>query len=371
MWKNLLIFLCVVLGGTVLWLRRNTYYDGPISDHFDGKRFYGAPRTSGLLEFIQWRLQADKSIWPRSAVNTYRDEPPERVEGNALRVSWVGHATFLIQTQGLNILLDPWWSKRASPVSFIGPKRVHMPGIAFDKLPKIHVVLVTHNHYEHMDLHTLKRLWLKDKPRIITPLGNDTIIKKAGSSIQAEAYDLGERVALGDGIAVTLEPAQHWSSRWGLDSNHALWASFVVTTPGGNLYLVGDTGYGDGSLFRKAREKYKHFRLAILPIGAFQPRWFMAYSHMGPVEALKAYKDLGEPYTVPSHYGTVKLAYDSYGEALQLLRTQAPLHRVPSNRFMPLCIGQSWEVPQEEELQDKNHEQKGLHRGARPALMAQ
>src|SRR5580704_15366111 len=183
------------------------YYDDPVSDHFDGERFFdpdGAPPRS-RRDLLRWRLHRRSGAkWPSSAPSPYADRPPVRVEGAAWRISYVGHASFLIQTAGQNILLDPVWSKRASPFRFLGPKRVNDPGIAFTGLPPIHAVLVSHGHYDHLDVATLSRLAAVHRPRVITALGDDAIMRNADAAIAAEGFDWNERVQIGAGVAVTL-----------------------------------------------------------------------------------------------------------------------------------------------------------------------
>ncbi len=205
-----------------------------------------------------------------------------------MRFSFVGHASWLIQTAGQNILVDPVWSERASPFSFAGPKRHNDPGIAFDALPPIDAVLVSHGHYDHLDVATLSRLAAKFSPRVITPLGNDVTMRAADSAIRAEAFDWHDRVDLGNGLAVTLVSTRHWSARGLFDRNKALWASFVLETPAGKIYIVCDSGYGSGVHFRRVREAHGPLRAAILPIGAYEPRWFMKDQHMNPEDAVKA-----------------------------------------------------------------------------------
>ena len=230
-------------------------YDGPVSDHFDGMHFFdpdGSPPKS-LGEVLRWQFGGDRkrATWPEWVPNAHADTPPPRVEGNKVRLSFVGHASWLIQTAGLNILVDPVWSMRASPFSFAGPKRHNDPGIAFDALPKIDIVLVSHGHYDHLDVATLSKLAAKFSPRVITPLGNDVTMRDADAAIKAEAFDWKDRVELGNGVAVTLVPTRHWSARGLFDRNKALWASFVLETPAGKLYIVCDSGYGDGKHFRR------------------------------------------------------------------------------------------------------------------------
>jgi L-ascorbate metabolism protein UlaG (beta-lactamase superfamily) len=323
------------------------YYDGPISDHFDGTRFFDphgvSPRSP--FDLLRWQLQGGGAKWPAWAPSPYSDKPPSRVTGANWRIVYVGHASVLIQTAGLNILLDPVWSERVSPVSFAGPTRVNDPGIAFDDLPPIDVALVSHCHYDHLDLPTLSRLAAKHRTRVITPLGNDTIMTQHDAAIRAEAFDWGDRVELGNNVAVTLAPMRHWGARGLTDRNKSLWAAFIIEAPAGRIYHIGDTGYGNGHHFRAARERYGPFRLAILPIGAYEPRWFMRDQHMNPEEAVKVLADCGAEYALAHHYGTFKLtdeAIDAPVEALQVACVNAG---VATDRFRVLKPGQVWELP--------------------------
>lgn len=324
-----------------------SYYSGRDSDHFDGKRFFnpGKPLNKGFGSFLKWRFTAQKKKWPEYTELVNVDYPPERVTGDTLRVSFVGHATVLIQTQGLNILTDPVWAERASPWQWVGPRRVHPPGIAFSDLPPIDIVLISHNHYDHLDLESLAQLWNHSKPRIIVPLGNDHIITEHNPTIVAEAYDWSETIPITAEVAVHLEPMHHWSARGLFDRNKALWAAFIITTPGGNIYFVGDSGYGNGDYFRAVKDKFQSFRLAILPIGAYDPRWFMAYGHMNPEETVLAFEDLGRPQLLPMHYGMFPLADTGYDQPLIDLRQAMDAHLVEEGKIRPLPAGESWVVP--------------------------
>jgi L-ascorbate metabolism protein UlaG (beta-lactamase superfamily) len=177
-------------------------------------------------------------------------------------------------------------------------------------------VWVSHNHYDHLDLATLDRLWKEHKPRIMVPLGNEAIIKKYNSKIAVEAFDWEENLTVGDKITFHFEPMQHWSARGILDRNKALWAALNIETPAGNIYFIGDSGYGEGRYFKKAKEKFGQFRVALLPMGAYEPRWFMKYAHMNPEDMVKAHIDLGEPLTIPSHYDVFKLTDEPRGSSL-------------------------------------------------------
>jgi L-ascorbate metabolism protein UlaG (beta-lactamase superfamily) len=333
-------------GGYAARAAMNRYYDGPVSDHFDGTRFFdpdGTPPRS-LFDLIRWQMANGRTRWPAWAPSPFADRPPARVAGVAWRFSYVGHASWLLQTAGLNLLIDPVWAERASPVSFAGPKRVNDPGIAFDALPPIDVVLVSHNHYDHLDVATLARLAADHRPRVVTPLGNDTIMRAHAATIGAEAYDWHQRVVLGDGVAVTLVPSRHWSARGFFDRNRALWASFVIETPAGRILHVADSGYGDGRHFRAARARHGPFRLAVLPVGAYEPRWFMAAQHMNPAEAVRAFDDCGAEFALGHHYGTFQLtdeAIDAPVEALVAARAAAG---IAPERFRLLRPGEVWEL---------------------------
>ena len=327
------------------WFSRMPDYSGPISDHFDGTHFFdsdGVPPKS-LGQLLRWRWTRNPAKWPEN-VPSETDVPPQRVPGSKLRVSFVGHASWLIQTNGLNILFDPIWSERASPVSFAGPKRASPPGIAFDKLPPINLVLVSHGHYDHLDIATLSKLTERFAPRVITPLGNDLTMKSAISAIRAEAFDWHDKVEIGNGMAVHLVPTRHWTVRGLFDRNKALWASFVLETPVGKIYIVGDSGYGSGKHFRSVRERHGAIRLAILPIGAYEPRWFMQDQHMNPDDAVKALADCGAEQALASHHSCFQLTDEAIDEPITALGTALDQARVPRERFRALRPGQVFEI---------------------------
>jgi len=330
--------------------RRSRYYHGPVSDHFDGMRFFdpaGAPPRS-RADLLRWmigsRWRGTRAKWPAWAASPYADRPPARVEGAACRLSYVGHASWLIQTSGVNMLLDPVWSERASPFRMAGPKRVNAPGIAFADLPPIDVVLVSHAHYDHLDLATLSRIAVIHRPRVITPLGNDTIMRNHDPSIDAEAYDWDQRVEIGAGMVVTLVPARHRSARNLSDRNMSLWASFLIEALGGRIYFVADSGYGDGVVFRRMRKHHGPLKLAILPIGAYEPRWFMRDQHMNPAEAVQALLDCGAETALASHYGTFQLTDEAIDEPVVALANALQAAGIPPERFRTLRPGQVLDV---------------------------
>ena len=336
----------VVGGGAYVHASQSPIYAGTVTDHFDGLRFFDPKLISkrGSLDFWRWQFTRDQGPWPEQAPSPFADKPPQRVDGTNLRVSFVGHASILLQTGGINILLDPVWSERASPVSFAGPKRVNAPGIAFDALPPIDVALVSHGHYDHLDTATLSALGTPHRTRVITPLGNDVAILDADPSIAVETYDWGSEVQLAPNVKVTLAPMRHWSARGVTDRNKALWASFVIDTPAGRIYHVGDSGYGDGVYFRAAREQYGPFKLAILPIGAYAPRWFMSENHMNPDEAVQTFRDCGAEFALAHHFGTFRMADDGFDEPQQLLAAALQAAAIPAERFRALKPGEVWEL---------------------------
>jgi L-ascorbate metabolism protein UlaG (beta-lactamase superfamily) len=260
-----------------------------------------------------------------------------------VRLSFVGHVSWLIQTAGLNILIDPVWSERASPVRWAGPKRRNDPGIAFDALPPIDVALVSHGHYDHLDIATLSKLAARFAPRVITPLGNDVAMRSSDPAVSAEAFDWHQRVDLGRGLAVTLVPTRHWSARGLFDRNRALWASFVLETPAGNIYIVCDSGYGEGKHFRRVGEVHGPLRLAILPIGAYEPRWFMRDQHMNPSDAVRALADCGAGQALAHHHGTFQLTDEAIDAPLVALHAALDAANIPRERFVALKPGQVFE----------------------------
>ena len=313
------------------------YYTGPVSDHFDGTRFFNPAGSRNLPRFAVWRwmLFREPAEWPEW-VEAEQDKPPARVEGSALRISFVNHASVLIQTAGLNILTDPIWTERAGPLKFLGPKRVHAPGIAFDDLPRIDFVLVSHAHYDHLSIPTIKRLYERDQPRVLVGLGVDAII---GDSVKTTPLDWYQNVDAEDGVRIHFLPIQHWSARTLWDRNESLWGSYVIETPNGSIFFAGDCGYGGGEAFRKAAELFGGFRLALLPIGAYEPRWFMEYAHLNPEEAVLAHKALQARTSVPLHFGTFQLSDEPYEAPLRDL--QAALERHEDAYFRVLKAGQS------------------------------
>ncbi|OHV11228.1 MBL fold metallo-hydrolase [Kushneria phosphatilytica] len=295
-------------------------YRGPVSDHFDGKRFHNVPplppRAPGA--FRQWREERrERPVWQ------WRDieqgvTPPERVDQSALQVTLINHATFLVQAGGLNVLTDPVWSKRVSPLSFVGPARFHPPGLALEQLPPLDVIFVSHSHYDHCDIHSLRQLAHRHPQAVlVTGLGNETLMRELGFA-HVVALDWWQTHSLASGEHLIFTPAQHWSARTRHDARCTLWGGLWLETRAGALYFAGDSGFNEG-LFAVVAERLGAPRCALLPIGAFRPEWFMAPVHMGPEEAVEVHRLVDSRVSIACHFGCFALADEGQDEAQQLL----------------------------------------------------
>ena len=334
----------VAAGLSLLPRKANAYYSGPRSDHFDGEQFFNPGRShpQNLGRLLHLYTRETWARWPTAHASPFRDRPPPRVTSGAARIVLVGHASWLVQTGGLNILVDPHWSERASPFRFSGPRRVNAPGIDFEDLPHVDVVIVTHNHYDHMDLPTLGRLWQRDRPLLVTPLGNDTIVAAEVPGFVARAVDWDDTVALSPALSLHAVRTEHWSARGLRDRRHALWASFVLEGPAGSIYIVGDTGFGDGSTFRDVARRHPRIRLSLLPIGAYEPRWFMQGSHMNPADAVAAFELLGTAEALGHHWGTFQLTTEPHDQPPKDLAAALAARGMAPERFRAVRPGEVW-----------------------------
>lgn len=323
--------------------KRNPYYAGPVSDHFDGLRFFNPGQGStdrGLRDILKWQLGGRRAKWP-TLVAVTPTKPEPRVEG--LAVTMVGHASVLIQLEGVNILVDPVWSERASPIGFAGPRRVTAPGIAFEDLPPIDLVLVTHNHYDHLDLATLRRIEATHAPLVVTPLGNDVVLRRAVAAERIVTLDWHGEHAVGD-VRITCVPANHWSSRGLGDRRMALWGGFVIRTASRLVYNVGDTGFGDGRIFGEVKARHGSPDVAIIPIGAYAPRWFMKDQHVDPAEALRIMAACGAARAVGVHWGTFQLTDEARDEPRVRLAEAVRARGLDAAAFVALEPGQCWSM---------------------------
>jgi L-ascorbate metabolism protein UlaG (beta-lactamase superfamily) len=302
-------------------------WNGPVSDHFDGQRFYPPLKYErGAGDLLKWQAERERGEWHDVPDASPGPRPPARVGIGQLRVTWVGHATMLLQVDGMNILTDPIWSQRCSPLSTVGPARVRPPGIRFEDLPVIDAVLLSHDHYDHMDVPTLRRLQRAfPNARMFAGLGNAAYLRTQGVY---HVYDMDwwQEVRYGH-ATFTGVPAQHFSGRGACDSNGRLFMGFVVRGPAGSVYFAGDTGYGPH--FAEIRKRLGPMRLALLPVGAYKPEWFMSPIHMGPEQALEAARELEAQDAVAMHFGTFQLADEGQDEPARLLAGLAHFHVLP------------------------------------------
>jgi L-ascorbate metabolism protein UlaG (beta-lactamase superfamily) len=277
--------------------------------HFNGKHFYNpdAPQTRGFPDLLRWKLTSRPDPSPNFIPDVEQSIPPPSVEGSRLRTTLVNHSTVLLQQRGAHILTDPIWSERASPLSWIGPRRKRKPGISWEHLPRIDTVLISHNHYDHLDLPTLRRLAARGDSTFIVPLGVARLLRSENIG-PAHELDWGEAFQL-PGCTIHCVPALHFSARGIYDRNLTLWCGYMIENQERRIYFAGDTAFGYH--FAQIREKFGSPHLALLPIGAYEPRWFMSPVHMGPDEAVRAHQILGAETSIAIHHGTFQLTDES------------------------------------------------------------
>ena len=308
---------------------------------FDGKRFRAAePREVRLKDWIRRRLDK-RGHWPRFTATPSGEAPPDRVCDGELRVTMVNHSTLLIQMDGINILTDPTWASRSVPV--LGAKRRRPPGLPFEDLPPIDVVLVSHNHQDHMDLPTLRRLSQTFRPPIYAGLRSSAFLDRKGIP-GSHDLDWWQSATIAPGVTVTAVPARHHSGRSAFDVDRVLWCGFVVSGPSGSVYFAGDTGWG--SHFAEIGARFPNLRLAMLPIGGFKPVWYQRSQHIGPEDALAAMRLLGAETMIPMHFGTFRNGEEADGEAVSLLVDALSASADLDGRVAILDNGQWMDVPE-------------------------
>jgi L-ascorbate metabolism protein UlaG (beta-lactamase superfamily) len=306
------------------------------SDHFDGRRFVNPTGVTGQpFSAVPRMLLTPRTPWPRNLVVLPRRPPG--LDGAAAVVTFIGHSTFLIQTAAGNILTDPVYARHAGPLDVLGPRRVRQPAVPFDDLPFISIVLLSHNHYDHCDLRALRKLAEKFDPLVVTPLGNLALVRSAGIR-RIEELDWWQE-AKASPLPIVLTPAQHFSARTPLDRNRALWGGFILVAGARRIFFAGDTAYAD--FFRDVRRRLGPIDLALLPIGAYEPRWFMHVVHMNPMEALQAHIDLEASESIGMHFGTFQMTTEGIDEPLRALEDACRAKSIPASRFRTLGFGES------------------------------
>jgi L-ascorbate metabolism protein UlaG (beta-lactamase superfamily) len=314
-----------------------------LSDHFDGRRFFNPIDRHGRnpTDFLRWMFTRAKQPWPRWIDDPPQPPPPRSVPGGSLAATFVNHSTILLQTDGVAVLTDPIWSQRASPFLRVGPARVRKPGVAFEHLPKIDVVLVSHNHYDHLDLTTLRRLQAAFAPTIVTSLGNRRFLERHGL-LHVHELDWWQAIRFGP-LEITLTPAQHFAARGLLDRNRTLWGGFLIRSSERIIYFAADTAYPGP--FADVRSRVGSIDLALLPFAAYEPRWFMRASHMNPEEAVHAHLDLGGPFSIGMHFGTFQLTDEPIDEPERHLRIALEKCSVTASQFRVPAFGETVWVP--------------------------
>lgn len=314
----------------------------PISDHFDGKKFHNPePNRTKLKSFwdvMKWQWGREKSEWPQDVEVKPKTEVQAVTKDKQVAVTLVNHSTFLIQTQSHNFLTDPIWSDRSSPFQWAGPKRSHAPAIPFDILPQIHYVMVSHNHYDHLDKGTLQRLNEKFKPQVLVPLGDKDLVEDFGVN-HVHELDWGDEIKVTDDVKIIFARCQHWSARGLFDKNDSLWGSYMLIYKGKKIYFAGDTGYS--THFKEIEQKFGPVDLALFPIGAYLPRDFMKDHHMNPAEAVQAHLDLKSKKSIAMHYGTFQLSDEKYEQPKEELKKALEEKGIPLEQFQAAPFGET------------------------------
>ncbi|HEV8015606.1 MAG TPA: MBL fold metallo-hydrolase [Stellaceae bacterium] len=311
------------------------------SDHCDGARFFNPGRATqqrGFGDFLRWRLSRKAPVWPRWIADADPPLPPDALRPGAVAVTYIGHATLLLRFAGFAVLTDPMFSLRASPFAFLGPKRVRPPAVALDDLPRIDAVVLSHNHYDHMDLPSLRRLRARDDPPIVTGIGNGAYLAGKGLDHVIE-LDWWERVEPVPGLGITYVPAQHWSRRRFGDTNRMLWGGHVVEAGGARAYFAGDTGYP--AQFAEIARRLGAPDVALLPIGAYEPRWFMSAQHMNPDDAVRAHLDLGARLSIAIHFATFALTDEPFDAPQAALAEARRVHGLDASAFRVPAFGET------------------------------
>jgi L-ascorbate metabolism protein UlaG (beta-lactamase superfamily) len=311
------------------------------SDHFDGNRFFNPTLPKSFAP--SWRstlkmAREPRSRWPAWVENKGVPRLNETLAAGDVAVTFVNHATFLIQTGGNTILTDPVWSERVSPFLRIGPKRVRKPGVAFEDLPKIDIILLSHNHYDHFDVATLMRLRERFGPAVLAAAGDARLLAPLGFKDMRE-LDWWDEIQVNDTLAVTFVPAQHFSARGLFDRQKSLWGGYVIRSRGRRIYFAGDTGY---SLhFSDINARLGPPDIAMLGIGAYEPRWFMRPIHMNPAEAVRAHQDLRSRQSIGMHFGTFQLTAETIDQPQADLKRALSESGIPESEFVTLHEGET------------------------------
>ena len=311
------------------------------SDHFDGKRFFNPTLPHGFQHSrrtVIKMMREPRAPWPVWVENKGVPRLDGPLRDGEIAITFVNHATFLIQTRAATLLTDPMWSERASPFRRVGPRRVRHPGVAFEDLPRIDVVLLSHNHYDHLDLATLARLRRRFGPTVLAAAGDGRLLAPLGFP-RLHELDWWNEVRIGAGIKITFVPAQHFSARGLFDRRRSLWGGYVIEAAERRVYFGGDTGYS--THFADIRARLGAPDVALLGIGAYEPRWFMQPVHMDPAEAVRAHRDLGARTSIGMHFGTFQLTAEAIDAPQAELKRALADSGIAESEFATLHEGET------------------------------
>lgn len=283
-------------------------------------------------------LLEKRSKWPRSVANTGISRLYEKLAPNDVAITFVNHATFLIQLDGMNILTDPVWSRRVSPFRWLGPARVRKPGVDFQQLPNIDLILLSHNHYDHLDVDTLSKLNQQFAPTVLVPTGNEKLLRSVGFEDVRE-LDWWDENEIHSNLKITFAPTQHFSGRSLRDRQKSLWGSYMIQHRDRLIYFGADSGYS--THFSEIRTRLGSPDLALLGIGAYEPRWFMKPMHMNPAEAVQAHLDLGSGQSIGMHFGTFQLSTEAIDQPHIDLKAALLRERITESQFLTLPEGET------------------------------
>jgi L-ascorbate metabolism protein UlaG (beta-lactamase superfamily) len=305
--------------------------------------------SPSLFNLVKWKLSREKPQWPQLPLKNnldYHQKINSTIPGSEISITYINHSSFLIQTAENNILIDPVWSEYAGPFGKFGIKRSIYPGVSLEQLPAIDFILISHSHYDHLDLPTIEKIVKNNNPIIVTGLGlTDSINYCRTNQDSCFELDWWDNLELEDSpLKIHFVPAHHWSSRNLFDKNTTLWGGFVIENAHDNIYFAGDTGFADSKIFHQIKDRFNHFTVSLLPIGAYKPNWFFSEMHTSPEEAIKIAQILDTRYMIPIHYDTFQLSDEQYQDPLHDLNKAITKYHITNNKVHIMLPGQTFKL---------------------------